>query len=129
METERNPEQLEFDSVGRRAVVAKFDGGQSSSDGGALLVREVERRTGILERFSRCFTDYRDPELIEHTVEELVAQRVVGLALGNEDLDDHDELRFEQLPEVEAQAFGLGDPALGQPVDPGAEPLEHVHGQ
>ena len=97
MVTECNPEQLEFDSLGRREVVAKFHGGQISSDGGALLLREVERRTGILKRLSRCFTDYRDPELIEHTVGELVAQRVIGLALGYEDLNDHDELRLDQL--------------------------------
>ncbi len=97
MVTECNPEQLAFDSLGRREVVAKFDGGQISSDGGALLLREVEQRTGILERFSRCFTDYRDPERIEHTVGELVAQRVIGLALGYEDVNDHDELRLDQL--------------------------------
>ncbi|MDJ0862881.1 MAG: IS1380 family transposase [Gammaproteobacteria bacterium] len=107
MVTECNPEQLHFDSLGRREVVAKFDGGQISSDGGALLLREVEQRTGILESFSRCFTDYRDPELIEHTVGELVAQRVIGLALGYEDLNDHDELRLDQLLAV---VVGKADP-------------------
>ncbi len=107
MVTECNAEQLEFDSLGRREVVAKFDGGQISSDGGAVLLREVERRTGILERFSQCFTDYRDPELIEHTVGELVSQRAIGLALGYEDLNDHDELRLDQLLAV---VVGKADP-------------------
>nr|MDJ0862069.1 transposase [Gammaproteobacteria bacterium] len=107
MVTECNPEQLAFDSLGRREVVAKFDSGQISSDGGALLLREVEQRTGILERFSRCFTDYRDPERIEHTVGELVAQRVIGLALGYEDVNDHDELRLDQLLAV---VIGKADP-------------------
>ena len=89
MVTECKPEQLEFDSLGRREVVAKFDGGLISSDGGALLLREVERRTGVLERFSQCFTDYRDPDLIEHTVKELAAQRTIGLPLsGYEDLNE-----------------------------------------
>jgi hypothetical protein len=78
-------------------VVARFDGGTITSDAGALLLREVERKTGILAQFAACFTDHRDPELIEHSVGELVAQRVYGLALGYEDLNDHDQLRFDPL--------------------------------
>jgi hypothetical protein len=74
-------------------VVAKFDGGDITSDGGGLLLRQVEQRTGIVRQFAACFEDRRKPELIEHTVQELVAQRVYGLALGYEDLNDHDELR------------------------------------
>jgi hypothetical protein len=76
--------------VWRRDVVARFDGGRISSDGGALLLGEVERRTGILTQFAGCFVDHRDEELVEHTVEQLVSQRVYGLALGYEDLNDHD---------------------------------------
>jgi Transposase DDE domain group 1 len=78
-------------------VVADFDGGRISSDGGLLLLREVAQRSGLLERFARCFSDYRDPRLIEHQVGELVAQRVLALAQGYEDLNDHDALRDDPL--------------------------------
>jgi hypothetical protein len=78
-------------------VVARFDGGQITSDAGALLLRKVEQRTGILRQFATCFRDYRKPELVEHTVSELVRQRVYGLALGYEDLNDHDQLRQDPL--------------------------------
>src|SRR4030095_14007937 len=72
-----------------------FDGGDITSDAGGLLVREVEQRTGIIQKFAACFTDYRDPELIEHPVEDLIAQRLYGLSLGYEDLNDHDQLRSD----------------------------------
>jgi hypothetical protein len=78
-------------------VVARFDGGDITSDGGSLLLRELEANTGIIRRFAECFTDHRDPDRIEHTVEELVAQRVYGLALGYEDLNDHDSLRHDPM--------------------------------
>jgi hypothetical protein len=91
--------QLSFDfhPLEGRAVVARFDGGAITSDGGGLLLREVERRTGILREFAACFTDYRDPVLIEHPLARLVGQRVYGLCLGYEDLNDHDELRADPL--------------------------------
>ena len=82
MSTECTAEQLEFPGVGRRRIVARFDGGAISSDAGALLLKEVEARTGLLAGAGRCFVDHRDPERIEHSVEELVSQRVIGLALG-----------------------------------------------
>ena len=66
-----------------------------SSDAGGLLLREVEKRFGILKRFAACFRDYRDPERIEHSVETLISQRVYGIALGYEDLNDHDSLRHD----------------------------------
>src|SRR5512135_3228389 len=97
METECTPTQLEFHALGRREVVGKFDGGNITSDAGGLLLRETEKRTGIIRGFAKCFEDLRDPDLIEHTVLELVAQRVYGLALGYEDLNDHDELRRDPL--------------------------------
>src|SRR5208283_411740 len=81
----------------RREIRAQFDGGAISSDGGGLLLREVEKRIRILRQFAACFTDYRNPDLIEHPVQELVAQRVYGLALGYEDLNDHDQLRKDPL--------------------------------
>jgi Transposase DDE domain group 1 len=88
---------LDFPALGTREVKAAFDGGDISSDGGALLLRQVEQATGILRRFAGCFTDHRDPELIEHPLEHLIAQRVYALALGYEDLNDHDDLRHDPL--------------------------------
>jgi hypothetical protein len=95
--TECNAEQLEFHALGRRAVVGKFDGGKISSDGGGLLLAEVEARTHIVERFAEQFLDHRDPEAIEHTVKDLVGQRTFAQALGYEDLNDHDRLRLDPL--------------------------------
>ena len=97
MTTECSTDRLTFQPLGRREVVGAFDGGTIASDAGGLLLREVEQRTGIIRQFAGCFTDHRDSELIEHTVEELVAQRVYGLALGYEDLNDHDQLRIDPL--------------------------------
>jgi len=94
-------------------VVARFDGGTITSDGGGVLLGEVERRTGIVRQFAACFTDHRDPELVEHQVQELVAQRVYGLALGYEDLNDHDELRADPLL---ATLVGKKDPTGAQRV-------------
>jgi hypothetical protein len=88
-------------------VVGGFDGGALTSDGGAMLLREVEARAGVVRRLAGCFTDHRDADLIEHTVEELVGQRVYGLALGYEDLNDHDRLRQDPLLAVLA---GKSDP-------------------
>ena len=97
MNTECSGKLFEFHPLGGREVRADFSGGTISSDGGGLLLREVEKRTGIVERFGKCFRDHRDAERIEHRVGELVAQRVYGLALGYEDLNDHDELRRDPL--------------------------------
>src|SRR5664280_2050538 len=97
MTTECKQVGLAFHPLNQRQIRAQFDGGAITSGGGGLLLREVEKRTGILRQFAACFTDYRNPERIEHTVQELVAQRVYGLALGYEDLNDHDELRRDPL--------------------------------
>ena len=97
MTTECNTNQLEFHGLGRRKVVGGFNGGEISSDGGGLLLREVEQRTRILRRLSACFTDHRDPTSVEHGLETLVKQRVFGIALGYEDLVDHDELCRDRL--------------------------------
>lgn len=88
-----NPEPLEFHALGRRDVIGRFDGGRITSDGGGFLQREVDRRIGVVDRLAACFTDYRIPNAIEHSVQVLVAQRVYGLALGYEGLNDHDVLR------------------------------------
>jgi hypothetical protein len=96
-QTECTFEQLSFQAVGKRQIVARFDGGQLSSDGGGLLLRKVERRTHLLDQFAACFRDYRNPMLVEHSLKSLISQRVMGLALGYEDLNDHDELRHDPL--------------------------------
>jgi hypothetical protein len=87
--------------------VASFDGGRISSDGGALLLRAVDQKLGILGRFAECFDDHRSPEWVEHSVEALLRQRVFGLALGYEDLNDHDDLRRDALL---ATCCGKSDP-------------------
>ncbi|MFO0888285.1 MAG: IS1380 family transposase [Isosphaeraceae bacterium] len=107
METECNTAYLDFPMVGRRELVAGFDGGDITSDGGALLLRKVEQLTGVVRQFAACFEDFRNPRLIEHSVEELVAQRVYALALGYEDLIDHDDLRRDPLL---AAVVGKADP-------------------
>lgn len=95
--TECITQPLLFQPHGRREVVADFDGGAITSDAGGLLLREVEERFGIIRQFAGCFTDHRDEELVEFSVEELLAQRVMGLALGYEDLNDHEQLRHDPL--------------------------------
>jgi hypothetical protein len=93
MPTECTPTLFEFEAVERRAVVAGFDGGDITSNAGALLLGQVDRGLGLMHRFAACFTDRRDPRFVEHELETLVGQRIFGLALGYEDLNDHDELR------------------------------------
>ena len=95
METQCIQEQMVFQQLGARAVIGRFDGGTISSDAGGVLLREVENQFGILKRVAQCFGDYRDPERIEHSVEELIKQRVYAIALGYEDLNDHDSLRHD----------------------------------
>jgi hypothetical protein len=95
METQCIQEQMVFQQLGRREVIGRFDGGMISSDAGGVLLREVERCFGILKRFAGCFRDYRDPQRTEHSVQALISQRVYGIALGYEDLNDHDRLRHD----------------------------------
>ena len=97
MPTQCNAEQLEFSCVERRRVVAAFDGGTVSSDAGALLLGRTDAAIGLIDRLAGCFIDRRDPELIEHTVRTLIGQRVFGLALGYEDLNDHEQLRHDPV--------------------------------
>jgi len=103
LQTQCNQESFQFHPLNQRQVVGRFDGGAITSDAGGLLLREVEKRTGIIERFARCFRDYRQEEQVEHTVKELVAQRVYALALGYEDLNDHEQLRRDPLLAILAE--------------------------
>ena len=100
MQTECSAELFAFAPVGRRQVVGSFDGGAITSDAGALLLRATDRTVGLVKRFSKCFIDHRDQVLIEHRVETLIGQRVFGIALGYEDLNDHDELRHDPVMAV-----------------------------
>ena len=95
--TECTQTSFEFAPHFTQRVVADFDGGTVSSDGGALLLRETDQRIALLERFAECFTDHRRQDRIEHSVRTLLSQRVFGLALGYEDLTDHDQLRSDPL--------------------------------
>lgn len=97
------------------AVTMRFDGGTISSDGGCLLLAEVDQRLQLLPRLAACFTDHRDPELIEHAVADLVRQRVYGIVLGYEDLNDHDFLRHDPLL---AALVGKADPTGQQRLRP-----------
>ena len=97
MPTECSQDSFDFGTVEGRAVVGAFDGGAITSDGGALLLGATDKAIGLVARFAACFTDAREPALIEHTIETLVGQRVFGLALGYEDLVDHDELRNDPV--------------------------------
>ena len=97
MQTECIPEQFEFEGFSGRRVVAAFDGGVMTSDAGALLLRETNRAIGLIERVARCFEDGRAGDRVVHTVETLVGQRIVGIALGYEDVNDHDDLRHDPV--------------------------------
>ena len=93
----KTQETFSFDDHFNRAVQADFSGGHLSSDGGALLLRQIDRTEGISEAFSRCFADRRDWRYCDHALRELSAQRLIALALGYEDLNDHDTLRADPL--------------------------------
>lgn len=110
--TECTESRFAFATHYRREVVAEFNGGTMTSDGGALLLRETDERMNLLPRFSQCFLDGRNPALVKHPVGQMLAQRVYGLALGYEDLNDHEQLRHDPL-------LGL----LAGKAEPGQEPL------
>lgn len=117
--TECTPPTFAFQPLGPRDVLAAFDGGRITSDAGALLLREVDLAFGFLDRFAACFTDHRDPGLIEHPLADLLKQRVFGLCLGYEDLNDHDRLRHDPLLAVlVGTADPLGD-GRARPADRG----------
>src|SRR5262245_22734014 len=107
MATECTSGGLVFQGPGRREIRADFNGGDITSESGVLLLQEVERRCSIVEQFVHCFEDHRNEDLIEHSVHDLITQRIFALALGYEDLNDHDELRFDPLL---AAAVGKTDP-------------------
>lgn len=95
--TECTQSSFEFAALHQREVIAQFDGGDITTDAGGLLLRQTDQRLKLTERLAACFTDHRQQDQIEHTLAQLVAQRVYGLALGYEDLNDHDQLRADPL--------------------------------
>ena len=122
MQTECTPALFEFEPVERKKVVAGFDGGTITSDAGALLMGRLDRGLGLIRRMAACFTDRRDPRLLEHTVETLVGQRVFGLALGYEDLNDHDPLFHVLAGKLEANRSDCA-PVAGKSI---LNRLEHT---
>ncbi len=97
MPTQCKPLSFAFQGCQGRRVAAAFDGGAITSNAGVLLLREIDRSVGLLDQVAGCFTDYRDPRLTEHSVGTLVRQRVMGITLGYEDLNDHDQLRHDPV--------------------------------
>jgi hypothetical protein len=95
--TECNQSGFEFEASGKRKIVARFDGGTISSDGGALLLRQTDKRLNLLPRLAECFLDGRNPEQVEHSVLQMLSQRIYGLALGYEDINDHEQLRKDPV--------------------------------
>src|SRR5271166_6290967 len=100
MQTECSAKPSAFGRVEGRPVVAEFDGGALTSDAGGLLLGATDRRLDLVRRLAGCFRDARDPRFVEHSVATLVGQRVFGIALGYEDLNDHDDLRHDPVMAV-----------------------------
>jgi len=95
--TECNQETFKFQGIKNKRVEGQFDGGTITSDAGGILLREVEKKRQVIKRFAECFTDYRVVKKTEHKVLELISQRIYGIALGYEDLNDHDTLRLDPM--------------------------------
>jgi hypothetical protein len=112
--TECNQNEFTFAPHFSRQVSARFSERQLSTEGGALLLRETDRKIGLLSRVRKCFSDYRHPAFIEHELSELLAQRIYGLALGYEDLNDHEELRRDPLLALMAGKRKLQEPLAGK---------------
>ena len=112
--TECNQSSFGFDACGSREIVARFDGGTISSDGGALLLRQTDKRLNLLPRLAECFLDGRNPDLVEHSILEMLSQRVYALALGYEDLNDHEQLRNDPVFGVLAGRKELNEPLAGK---------------
>ena len=97
MPTQCVSEQFCFGGFGGRRVEAAFDGGALTSDAGALLLQEADRAIGLIDRVAACFRDERDPGRVVHVLRTLIGQRIIGLALGYEDVANHDDLRFDPV--------------------------------
>jgi Transposase DDE domain group 1 len=103
-----------FKACGSREIVARFDGGTISSDSGAFLLRETDKRLNLLPRLAECFLDGRNQAQIDHSVLEMLSQRVYGLALGYEDINDHEQLRTDPVFGILAGREELDEPLAGK---------------
>jgi hypothetical protein len=112
--TECNQSSFGFEGSGRKEIVARFDGGTISSDGGAFLLRQTDKRLNLLARLAECFLDGRNQALVEHSITEMISQRVYGLALGYEDLNDHEQLRTDPVFGILAGKENLAEPLAGK---------------
>jgi hypothetical protein len=112
--TECNQTSFGFEALGKRKIVARFDGGTISSDGGAFLLRQTDQRLNLLPRLAECFLDGRNQNRIEHTIAEMLSQRVYGLALGYEDINDHEQLRNDPVFGILAGHEELEEPLAGK---------------
>ncbi len=112
--TECSQESFSFSTHFSRRVEAGFTAGQVSSDGGALLLREVDGKINLLVRLTCCFRDGRNQDQVEHTVAEMLSQRIYGLALGYEDLNDHEQLRADPMFGLLSGKRKLEEPLAGK---------------
>jgi hypothetical protein len=112
--TECNQSSFGFEASGRREIVARFDGGTISSDGGAFLLRQADQRLNLLARLAGCFLDGRNQNQVEHSILEMLSQRIYGLALGYEDLNDHEQLRNDPVFGILAGREQLEEPLAGK---------------
>jgi hypothetical protein len=112
--TECSQSSFGFEALGSREIVARFDGGAISSDGGALLLRQTDWRLNLLPRLAECFLDGRNQEQVEHSILEMLSQRIYGLALGYEDVNDHEQLRRDPVFGVLAGREELEEPLAGK---------------
>ena len=112
--TECSQSSFGFEALGRREIVARFDGGTISSDGGAFLLRQTDQRLNLLPRLAECFLDGRNQNQVDHSIPEMLSQRVYGLALGYEDLNDHEQLRHDPVFGILAGREKLEQPLAGK---------------
>ena len=112
--TECNQSGFGFEACGKREIVARFDGGTISSDGGAFLLRQTDKRLNLLPRLAECFLDGRNQDQVEHSIVEMLSQRIYGLALGYEDLNDHEQLRKDPVFGILAGREELNEPLAGK---------------
>ena len=103
-----------FKACGSREIVARFDGGTISSDSGGFLLRETDRRLNLLPRLAGCFLDGRNQARIDHSILEMLSQRIYGLALGYEDINDHEQLRKDPVFGILAGREELDEPLAGK---------------
>ncbi len=112
--TECTQSDFRFKACGKREIVARFDGGTISTDGGAFLLRRTDERLNLLPRLAECFLDGRNQEQVEHSIAEMLSQRIYGLALGYEDINDHEQLRQDPVFGILAGREELEQPLAGK---------------